>query len=179
MAWPADTNVVNNCRLLYPGVPWDTVDLILNIATRFKAPRIRAFPTDIFEKTYLTMRSTELRLGNVVAPIDEPVKPDHVIILEPGTVHLMNRAEGDDELNIVPVNATPEMLAAFEIPTDTTFSFSGRQVRIESFADGVKLHVDGACFPFSHVHELQNLLMATCGDDIIRHPQIHTEPETL
>ncbi len=125
------------------------------------------------------MRSTELRLGSIVAAIDEPVRPDHVIILEPGTVHLMNRAEADDELNIVPVNATPETLAAFEIPTDTTFSFSGRQVRIEAGTEGMKLQVDGAVFPFSHVHELQNLLLVTCGDDIIRHPHIHTEQETI
>jgi hypothetical protein len=125
------------------------------------------------------MRSTELRLGNIVAAIDEPGRPDHVIILEPGTVQLMNRAEADDELNIVPVNATSETLAAFEIPTDTTFSFSGRQVRIVADSDECTLHVDGTSFPFSHVHELQNLLMATCGDDIIRHPHIHTEAETL
>ncbi|NDC78056.1 MAG: hypothetical protein EBZ67_09330 [Chitinophagia bacterium] len=117
------------------------------------------------------MRSTELRLGNIVAAIDEPGRPDYVIILEPGTVHLMNRAEVDDELNIVPVNATPETLTAFEIPSDTMFSFSG--------IEGMKLHVDGAVFPFSHVHELQNLLFATCGDDIIRHPHIHTETETI
>ena len=125
------------------------------------------------------MRSTELRLGNIVAAIDEPGRPDYVIILEPGTVHLMNRAEVDDELNIVPVNATPETLTAFEIPSDTMFSFSGRQVMIEAGIEGMKLHVDGAVFPFSHVHELQNLLFATCGDDIIRHPHIHTETETI
>lgn len=125
------------------------------------------------------MRSTELRLGNIVAAIDEPGRPDHVIILEPGTIHLMNRTEADDELNIVPVNATPETLAAFEIPTDSAFSFSGRQVRIETGNEGLKLHVDGLCYPFSHVHELQNLLLVTCGDDIIRHPHIHTEAETI
>lgn len=125
------------------------------------------------------MRSTELRLGNIVAAIDEPGRPDHVVILEPGTVHLMNRSEADDELNIVPVHATPETLAAFEIPTDTSFSFSGREVRIESASAGMVLHVDGKSFPFSGIHELQNLLMSTCGDDIIRHPHIHAEQETV
>lgn len=124
------------------------------------------------------MRSTELRLGNIVAAIDEPGRPDHVIILEPGTVHLMNRAEADDELNIVPVNATPEALAAFEIPTDTSFSFSGKVVRIETAPSGMVLHVEGKSFPFTGIHELQNLLMSTCGDDIIRHPHIHAEEET-
>ncbi len=125
------------------------------------------------------MRSTELRLGNIVAAIDEPGRPDHVLLLEPGSVHLLNRSETDDENNIIPVDATPETLAAFEIPTETTFSFSGRQVRIEKGTTGMTLHVDGECYPFSHVHELQNLLHATCGDDIIRHPHIHSETESV
>jgi hypothetical protein len=125
------------------------------------------------------MKSTELRLGNIVAAIDEPGRPDHVLILEPGTVHLMNRAEADDELNIIPVSATPETLAGFEIPTDNTFSFSGRQVKITAGNGSMQLQVDEASFPFTYVHELQNLLLATCGDDIIRHPHIHAATETV
>jgi hypothetical protein len=125
------------------------------------------------------MRSTELRLGNIVAAIDEPGRPDHVLILEPGTVHLMTRAEADDELNIIPVAATPETLAAFEIPTDNTFSFSGRQVRVTGGEGTMLLQVDEASYPFTYVHELQNLLLATCGDDIIRHPHIHAATENV
>jgi len=125
------------------------------------------------------MKSTELRLGNIVAAIDEPGRPDHVLILEPGTIHLMNRAEADDELNIIPVAATSETLAAFDIPTDSTFSFSGRQVRVDGADGAMRLQVDQAIYPFTYVHELQNLLLATCGDDIIRHPHIHGASEIV
>jgi hypothetical protein len=47
------------------------------------------------------MNATELRLGNIVAAIDEPAKPDVVIVLEPGIVQLMSRSEEDDENNIL------------------------------------------------------------------------------
>ena len=74
------------------------------------------------------MKSTDLRLGNIAAAIDDPFKPDYVVVLEPGLVYLMGREEADDEQNIIPVPVSAEMLATYVIPCDVTFSISGHEL---------------------------------------------------
>lgn len=118
------------------------------------------------------MQSSALRLGNVVAAIDAPQQADYVLILEPGTVHLMERAEADDEQNIIPVAANPDTLARFDIPCGQAFLLSDKLVSIEARAEQMHLQVNDLQLPFTYIHELQNLLHAICGEEIIRHPHI-------
>jgi hypothetical protein len=126
------------------------------------------------------MRSTDLRLGNIVAAIDEPFKPDYVVVLEPGLVYLMGREEADDEQNIIPVPVSSEMLATYDIPCEVTFSLSGHEVRIcmQESRECATLILNGAHVDFHYLHEMQNLIHALCGEDIIRHPHVHLENET-
>ena len=126
------------------------------------------------------MKSTDLRLGNIVAAIDEPFKPDYVVVLEPGLVYLMGREEADDEQNIIPVPVSSEMLATYDIPCEVTFSLSGHEVRIfmQEARECASLELNGARLEFHYLHEMQNLIHALCGEDIIRHPHVHLENET-
>ena len=125
------------------------------------------------------MKSTDLRLGNIAAAIDDPFKPDYVVVLEPGLVYLMGREEADDEQNIIPVPVSAEMLATYDIPCDVTFSLSGHEVRIcmQEARDRATLTLNGAQFDFHYLHEMQNLIHALSGEDIIRHPHVHIENE--
>lgn len=125
------------------------------------------------------MKSTDLRLGNIAAAIDDPFKPDYVVVLEPGLVYLMGREEADDEQNIIPVPVSAEMLATYDIPCDVTFSIAGHEVRIcmQEAGDRATLELNGARFDFHYLHEVQNLIHALCGEDIIRHPHVHIENE--
>lgn len=127
------------------------------------------------------MKSTDLRLGNIVAAIDEPGKADYVVVLEPGLVYLMGREEADDENNIIPVRVGIETLATFDIPCDAPFSLAGHEVCVNVYGEHERatLHLNGARFDFHYVHELQNLIHALCGEDIIRHPHVHLENETM
>jgi hypothetical protein len=65
------------------------------------------------------MKATNLRLGNIVALIDQPENPYRVLMLEPGLVHLMNRYEADDENNIIGVPMSKEILEKFQIPLNS------------------------------------------------------------
>ncbi len=125
------------------------------------------------------MKSTDLRLGNIVAAIDEPFKPDYVVVLEPGLVYLMGREEADDEQNIIPVRVSAELLATYDIPCDVTFSVSGHEVRVITHDEQERatLEFNGVRYDFHYVHELQNLIHTLCGEDIIRHPHVHIENE--
>jgi hypothetical protein len=125
------------------------------------------------------MKSTDLRLGNIVAAIDEPFKPDYVVVLEPGLVYLMGREEADDEQNIIPVRVLSELLATYDIPCDVTFSVSGHEVRVVTYEDQERatLEFNGVGYDIHYVHELQNLIHTLCGEDIIRHPHVHIENE--
>lgn len=119
------------------------------------------------------MKATELRLGNIVAVIDEPSKADMVIVLEPGTVQLMSRQEPDDENNIVPFPLSRELFSEHGIVAET--SVSGMKVRI---LDGTEpgiftVTVGESTYQVRHMHELQNLVHALCGDELIKHPYIH------
>ena len=128
----------------------------------------------------LIMKATDLRLGNIVSVIDEPLKPDTVIILEPGIVHLMNRSEADDENNIVGTPMHQDVLASFNIPCNSWFPLGNHQVRVETQdqSGSVRVHCMGTTLELHYMHELQNLLHAMCGEDIIKHPHVHLMNET-
>lgn len=63
----------------------------------------------------LKMKATHLRLGNIVALIDQPDKLDRVLILEPGLVHLMNRNQADNENNIIGSKVTKDLFDDVQI----------------------------------------------------------------
>jgi hypothetical protein len=136
--------------------------------------------TNILRKVS-TMKATDLRLGNIAAAIDEPGKFDSVLILEPGTVHLMNRTEADDENNIIGVPATRKNLAEFDIPVDVQFSVGGYEVLVEiqSESGHALVHSQGISRKIDYIHELQNLIHALCDEDIIKHPYVHQMNEVM
>jgi hypothetical protein len=125
------------------------------------------------------MKATELRLGNIVAAIDEPGKPDVVIVLEPGIIHLMSRTEADDENNIVGIPVTQELLSEYRIGEETLLA--GRPMRIlQGTETGTfQLWMGDRTFIFRYMHELQNLVQAVCGEDLIKHPYIHFVGESV
>lgn len=125
------------------------------------------------------MKATELRLGNIVAAIDEPAKPDVVIVLEPGIVHLMSRSEEDDENNILGFPVTGELLSEHRIAEETIVG--GKSVRILRGAENgdFQLRVGESVFPFTYMHELQNLVHALCGEELFKHPHIHWVEESV
>jgi hypothetical protein len=142
--------------------------------------RVAVSHTNILRNLF-TMKATDLRLGNIVAAIDEPGKFDSVLILEPGTVHLMNRLEADDENNIIGVPATKENLADFNIPCDMTFTTGGCDVFIEmqSAKGHALVHCQGISRKIDYLHELQNLIHVLCDEDIIKHPHVHQMTEMI
>ena len=125
------------------------------------------------------MKATELRLGNIVAVIDEPGKPDVVTLLEPGLVQLMSRAEEDDENNIVGVPVTSELLSFYQIGEETTLA--GKSIRILQGAEpgSFLLKAGDLTLPVRCMHEMQNLVHALCGEDLIKPPYIHFVGESV
>jgi hypothetical protein len=125
------------------------------------------------------MKATELRLGNIVAAIDEPGNPDVVIVLEPGVIHLMSRTEADDENNVVGIPVTQELLSEHRIGEETTRG--GKTFRILGGVDPgtFRLRMGEWTIPFTYMHELQNLVHALSGEDLIKHPYIHFVGENV
>lgn len=127
------------------------------------------------------MKATELRLGNIVAAIDDPDKPDVVMLLEPGVVQLMSRPEADDENNIVGVPLTPQVLSGFQIDIGDVVDASGRPL---SFQPGdiegtLRLTYGDETHTLHHMHELQNLVFATSGRELFTHPYLHFIGESV
>ena len=125
------------------------------------------------------MKATELRLGNIVAAIDEPGRPDVVIVLEPGVIHLMTRTEADDENNVVGLPVTQELLSEHGIGEEVLLG--GKTFRILGGGEPgtFRLRMGDWTFPFTCLHELQNLVHALCGEDLITHPYIHFVGENV
>ena len=125
------------------------------------------------------MKATELRLGNIVAAIDEPGRPDVVIVLEPGVIHLMSRTEADDENNVVGLPVTQELLSEYRIGEETFLG--GKAFRILGGGEPgtFRLRTGEWTIPFTYLHELQNLVHALCGEDLIMHPYIHFVGENV
>lgn len=125
------------------------------------------------------MKATELRLGNIVAAIDEPGKPDVVTLLEPGIVQLLSRTEEDDENNIIGVPVSSELLSFYQVGEETILA--GKSVRILKGVEpgSFLLKAGDLTFPVRCMHELQNLVQALCGEDLIKHPYIHFVGESV
>ena len=121
------------------------------------------------------MKATNLRLGNIVALIDQPENPDRVLMLEPGLVHLMNRFEADDENNIIGVPMSKEILEKFQIPLNSWHLRGKTNISIDIIhdLDQVILHCQGIKRKVSFLHEIQNLILDLIGEDLIEHPHIH------
>lgn len=127
------------------------------------------------------MKATELRLGNIVAAIDDPEKPDVVMLLEPGVVQLMSRPEADDENNIVGVPITPQALTGFQVDIEDLVDPGGRPLRFQPgdvegtlrLAYGDEIHI------LRHMHELQNLVFSLSGRELFMHPYLHFIGESV
>jgi hypothetical protein len=121
------------------------------------------------------MKATNLRLGNVVALVDQPESPDQVLILEPGLVHLMNRDEADDERNIIGVPVSEHVLAQYQIPFNCWHESGTIEIFIDIPQDQEQaiLHCQGIKRNVFFLHEIQNLVFDLTGEDIIRHRHIH------
>jgi hypothetical protein len=121
------------------------------------------------------MKATHLRLGNIVALIDQPENLDRVLILEPGLVHLMNRDQADDENNIIGVALTKELLESLEIPTNT-WLLNGRAkigISIKGGKEQVTLQCGGIGRIVYFLHEIQNTILELTGEELIKHKHIH------
>lgn len=121
------------------------------------------------------MKATHLRLGNIVALIDQPDKLDRVLILEPGLVHLMNRDQADDENNITGVIVNRDLLESLEIPTNS-WLLNGR-AKIGITTKGSKEQVTLNCSGIERIvyflHEIQNTIFELTGEELIKHKHIH------
>jgi hypothetical protein len=121
------------------------------------------------------MKATNLRLGNIVALVDQPESPDCVLILEPGLVHLMNRDQADDEKNIIGVPVSEQVLAQYEIPFNCWHENGTTKIFIDIPKDQEHaiLHCQGIRRKICFIHEIQNLVFDLTGEDIIQHHHIH------
>jgi hypothetical protein len=121
------------------------------------------------------MKATHLRLGNIVALIDQPENLGRVLILEPGLVHLMNRDQADDENNIIGVAVSKELLESFKIPINT-WVLNGRAKIDISFKGGkeqITLQCAGTERPVYFLHEIQNKIFEFTGEELFKHKYVH------
>jgi hypothetical protein len=121
------------------------------------------------------MKATNLRLGNIVALIDQPENPDRVLMLEPGLVHLMNRNEPDDEKNIIGVPVSKEILEKHQIPFNRWHLRGKTKIYIDVLQDRdqVILRCQEIHCKICFLHEIQNLILDLTGEDLIKHHHIH------
>ena len=125
------------------------------------------------------MKSTQLRLGNLVRLTTDPTCIDHVLILEPGQVHLESGNDFEDEGNISGVVLREKIIGMYGIPANSWFYLGGSRIYI-GIAQGrshAQLHIDKWMFHVRYVHELQNIAFDLTGQEIITHPNIHNPYE--
>jgi len=127
------------------------------------------------------MKATDLRLGNLVAPFQEPDRPDHVILLEPCLVHLLGDTAPREEHDVTGVPLDARQLHRCGIPHREWFLLGRHRVYISVIhpRSHVQVHVDRHLFRVSQVHELQNLLFDLTGEHILTHPHIHHPYEAV
>ncbi len=121
------------------------------------------------------MKATQLRLGNLVRLTTDPSCIDHVLILEPGQVHLESGKDYEEEGNITGVPLREGLLGRYGIPSNKWFYLGGVRVYvgIEQGRTHSMLHIDKWMFRIKYVHELQNIAFDMTGEELITHPNIH------
>jgi len=121
------------------------------------------------------MKATQLRLGNIVGLTADPQSIDHVLMLQPGLVHLESGTDFEEEGLIEGVPVSARMLDRFGIPENNWFYLGGMRIYIALLpgARSAQLHIEKRLFKFRYMHELQNLLFDHTGQEIIQHPNIH------
>lgn len=121
------------------------------------------------------MKSTHLRLGNIVGLSTNPAILDHVLMLEPGLVHLESSQDYEDEEHIREIPIRESILGRFGIPANNWFYLGGFRMYI-GLIPGMReaqLHMNKYCFKVRYMHELQNLILDHTGQELITHPHIH------
>lgn len=115
------------------------------------------------------MKATDLRIGNIVTLAYEDFKPNVVLILEPGLVHLLNRLHPDDERDIEGIPITEGLLHEYKVPSNKIFLIQGTNVKIDVVQDikPVWLHIKNLTFQLHFIHELQNIIHLISGREII------------
>lgn len=121
------------------------------------------------------MKATQLRLGNIVGLKDDPFKIDHVLILEPGLIHLESGSDYEQEEYVREIPIMAHILEQYGIPANNWFYLGGIRMYI-GLIPGIKdiqLHIDKQLFKVRYMHELQNLIYDHSGQELIVLPHIH------
>ena len=121
------------------------------------------------------MKATQLRLGNLVRLSTDPACIDHVLILEPGQIHLESGREFVEEDNVSGVPIRESLLSSYGIPANTWFFLGGNRTYIGLTPGRLPalMHIDKWLFRVRYIHELQNIAYDVTGQDLITHPNIH------
>jgi hypothetical protein len=121
------------------------------------------------------MKATQLRLGNIVGLTADPHAIDHVLMLQPGLVHLESGTDFEEEGFISEVRVSAGLLARYGIPENNWFYLGGIRMYIALLpgARSAQLHIGKLLFKFRYMHELQNLVFDHTGHELIQHPHIH------
>jgi hypothetical protein len=112
------------------------------------------------------MKATDFRIGNIATVCYEDLKPDIIIIIEPGLVQLANRPHPDDERDIAGVCITlqnMDNLKFMEKSKGLCFS-----IHI-SEAEGVEISllIGKYTVRCKYLHELQNVFYCFTGNELI------------
>ncbi len=121
------------------------------------------------------MKATQLRLGNIVRLQSDPELIDHVLILEPGLVHLESGTDYEDEGNVGEVPIREPLLSRFGIPAKNWFYLGGIRIYIGLVPGGnfALVHIGNWVGRIKYMHELQNIIHDITGQELILHPNIH------
>lgn len=121
------------------------------------------------------MKATQLRLGNIVGLKGDPLKIDHVLMLEPGLIHLESGSDYEQEEHIREIPIRAHVLDHYGIPANNWFYLGGIRMYIGLLTGirDVQLHIDKHLFTVRSMHELQNLIHDHSGQDLIVLPHIH------
>jgi hypothetical protein len=121
------------------------------------------------------MKATQLRLGNIVGLTTDPEAIDHVLMLQPGLIHLESGTDFEEEGLIREVRVSAGLLARYGIPENNWFYLGGIRMYIALVPGSRKaqLHIGQLLFRCTWMHELQNLVHDHTGHELVQHPHIH------
>jgi len=113
------------------------------------------------------MKSTELRLGNLVSLAYDPEKYGVVISMDiAGSVHLGNKEQADDIRDIIGLEITESLLEKLGYETviytgdhEITLSFNGKRIMV-SIDETTIYHL-------RFFHELQNAVFVNTGQELL------------